>query len=102
MNDAITKIETSTEPISPINFNSVPSEFTLTELTVAEVTFVEVDTSWLESVAIDSFVIIEFLNLSLALNLFFLEFFFPTIPLNKLICFLINLVLYSNILQVLD
>ena len=87
MNDAITKIETSTEPISPINFNSVPSEFILTELTelteltVVEVTFVEVDTSWLESVAIDSFVIIEFLNLSLALNLFFLEFFFATIPL---------------------
>jgi hypothetical protein len=92
MNDAITKIETSTEPINPINFNSVPSEFILTELTelteltvveltVVEVTFVEVDTSWLESVAIDSFVIIEFLNLSLALNLFFLEFFFATIPL---------------------
>ena len=87
MNDAITKIETSTEPINPINFNSVPSEFILTELTelteltVVEVTFVEVDTSWLESVAIDSFVIIEFLNPSLALNLFFLEFFFATIPL---------------------
>ena len=87
MNDAITKIETSTEPINPINFNSVPSEFILTELTelteltVVEVTFVEVVTSWLESVAIDSFVIIEFLNLSLALNLFFLEFFFATIPL---------------------
>ena len=87
MNDAITKIETSTEPINPINFNSVPSEFILTELTelteltVVEVTFVEVDTSWLESVAIDSFVIIEFLNLSLALNLFFLEFFFATFPL---------------------
>ena len=89
MNDAITKIETSTEPINPINFNSVPSEFILTELTeltvveltVVEVTFVEVDTSWLESVAIDSFVIIEFLNLSLALNLFFFEFFFATIPL---------------------
>ena len=87
MNDAITKIETSTEPINPINFNSVHSEFILTELTelteftVVEVTFVEVDTSWLESVAIDSFVIIEFLNLSLALNLFFLEFFFATIPL---------------------
>ena len=87
MNDAITKIETSTEPINPINFNSVPSEFILTELTelteltVVEVTFVEADTSWLESVAIDSFVIIEFLNLSLALNLFFLEFFFATIPL---------------------
>jgi len=87
MNDAITKIETSTEPINPINFNSVPSEFILTELTelteltVVEVTFVEVDTSWLESVAIDSFVIIEFLNLFLALNLFFLEFFFATIPL---------------------
>lgn len=85
MNDAITKIETSTEPINPINFNSVPSEFILTELTeltvveltVVEVTFVEVDTSWLESVAIDSFVIIEFLNLSLALNLFFLNFSLP-------------------------
>ena len=87
MNDAITKIETSTEPINPINFNSVPSEFILTELTeltVVEVTFVEVDTSWLESVAMDSLVIIEFLNLSLALNLFFLEFFFATFPL--LIC----------------
>ena len=84
MNDAITKIKTSTEPINPISFNSVTSEFILTELTeltVVGVTFVEVDTSWLESVAIDSFVIIEFLNLSLALNLFFFEFFFATIPL---------------------
>ena len=85
MNDAITKIETSTEPINPINFNSVTSEFILTlteltELTVVGVTFVEVDTSWLESVVMDSLVIIEFLNLSLALNLFFLEFFFATIP----------------------
>ena len=86
MNDAITKIETSTEPINPISFNSVTSEFILTELTelteltVVGVTFVEVDTSWLESVVMDSLVIIEFLNLSLALNLFFLEFFFATIP----------------------
>ena len=83
MNDAITKIKTSTEPINPISFNSVTSEFILTELTeltVVGVTFVEVDTSWLESVAMDSLVIIEFLNLSLALNLFFLEFFFATIP----------------------
>ena len=51
MNDAITKIETSTEPINPISFNSVTSEFILTELTelteltVVGVTFVEVDTS---------------------------------------------------------
>tara|TARA_B100000941_G_scaffold69517_1_gene46919 strand:- start:568 stop:840 length:273 start_codon:yes stop_codon:yes gene_type:complete len=87
MNDAITKIKTSTEPINPISFNSVTSEFILTELTelteltVVGVTFVEVDTSWLESVVMDSLVIIEFLNLSLALNLFFLEFFFATIPL---------------------
>ena len=87
MNDAITKIKTSTEPINPISFNSVTSEFILTELTelteltVVGVTFVEVDTSWLESVEMDSLVIIEFLNLSLALNLFFLEFFFATIPL---------------------
>ena len=83
MNDAITKIKTSTEPINPISFNSVTSEFILTELTeltVVGVTFVEVDTSWLESVEMDSLVIIEFLNLSLALNLFFLEFFFATIP----------------------
>ena len=83
MNDAITKIKTSTEPINPISFNSVTSEFILTELTeltVAGVAFVEVDTSWLESVEMDSLVIIEFLNLSLALNLFFLEFFFATIP----------------------
>ena len=83
MNDAITKIKTSTEPINPISFNSVTSEFIfteLTELTVVGVTFVEVDTSWLESVTLDSLVIIEFLNLSLALNLFFLEFFFATIP----------------------
>ena len=84
MNDAITKIKTSTEPINPISFNSVTSEFILTELTeltVVGVTFVEVDTSWLESVTLDSLVIIEFLNLSLAINLFFLEFFFATIPL---------------------
>ena len=83
MNDVITKIKTSTEPINPISFNSVTSEFILTELTeltVVGVTFVEVDTSWLESVVMDSLVIIEFLNLSLALNLFFLEFFFATIP----------------------
>lgn len=83
MNDAITKIKTSTEPINPISFNSVTSEFILTELTeltVVGVTFVEVDTSWLESAEMDSLVIIEFLNLSLALNLFFLEFFFATIP----------------------
>ena len=83
MNDAITKIKTSTEPINPISFNSATSEFILTELTeltVVGVTFVEVDTSWLESIAMDSLVIIEFLNLSLALNLFFLEFFFATIP----------------------
>ena len=83
MNDAITKIKTSTEPINPISFNSVTSEFILTELTeltVVGVTFVEVDTSWLESFTLDSLVIIEFLNLSLALNLFFLEFFFATIP----------------------
>ena len=83
MNDAITKIKTSTEPINPISFNSVTSEFILTELTeltVVGVTFVEVDTSWLESVVMDSLVIIEFLNLSLALNLFFLDFFFDTIP----------------------
>ena len=83
MNDAITKIKTSTELINPISFNSVTSEFILTELTeltVVGVTFVEVDTSWLESVTLDSLVIIEFLNLSLALNLFFLEFFFATIP----------------------
>ena len=33
MNDAITKIKTSTEPINPISFNSVTSEFILTELT---------------------------------------------------------------------
>ena len=85
MNDAITKIKTSTEPINPISFNSVTSEFILTELTelteltVVGVTFVEVDTSWLESVVMDSLVIIEFLNLSLALNLFFLEFFFATL-----------------------
>ena len=86
MNDAITKIKTSTEPINPISFNSVTSEFILTELTelteltVVGVAFVEVDTSWLESVEMDSLVIIEFLNLSLALNLFFLEFFFAIIP----------------------
>ena len=83
MNDAITKIKTSTEPINPISFNSVTSEFILTELTeltVVGVTFVEFDTSWLESAEMDSLVIIEFLNLSLALNLFFLEFFFATIP----------------------
>ena len=89
MNDAITKIKTSTEPINPISFNSVTSEFILTELTelteltVVGVAFVEVDTSWLESVVMDSLVIIEFLNLSLALNLFFLEFFFATFPLLK-------------------
>ena len=83
MNDAITKIKTSTEPINPISFNSVTSEFILTELTeltVVGVTFVEVDTSWLESFTLDSLVIIEFLNLSLALNLFIFEFFFSTIP----------------------
>ena len=82
MNDVITKIKTSTEPINPISFNSVTSEFILTELTeltVVGVTFVEVDTSWLESVAMDSLVIIEFLNLSLAL-IYFFEFFFATIP----------------------
>ena len=51
MNDAITKIKTSAEPINPISFNSVTSEFILTELTelteltVVGVTFVEVDTS---------------------------------------------------------
>ena len=90
MNDVITKIVTNADPIIPINFNSVTSEFILTELTelteltVVGVTFVEVDTSWLESVAMDSLVIIEFLNLSLALNLFFLEFFFANFPL--LIC----------------
>tara|TARA_Y100001970_G_scaffold35316_1_gene43614 strand:+ start:2024 stop:2287 length:264 start_codon:yes stop_codon:yes gene_type:complete len=84
MNDVITKIATRTEPIDPINFNSVPNEFILVELielTEVGVTFVEVATSLFESVAIDSLVIIEFLNLSLALNLFFLEFFFATFPL---------------------
>ena len=96
MNDAITKIKTSTEPINPISFNSVTSEFILTELTelteltVVGVAFVEVDTSWLESVEMDSLVII--------VRIFLCHYS----SINKLICFLINLVLYSNTLQVLD
>ena len=84
MNDVITKIVTNADPIIPINFNSVPKEWTLTELTL----FTEVGamtdlfaSSWFELFEIDSFEIIEFLNLSLALNLFFFEFFFATFPL---------------------
>ena len=84
MNDVITKIVTNADPIIPINFNSVPKEWTLTELTL----FIEVGamtdlfaSSWFELFEIDSLEIIEFLNLSLDLNLFFFEFFFATFPL---------------------
>jgi len=87
MNDVITKIVTNAEPIIPINFNSVPKEWTLTEFTVFTEAGAMTDlftSSWFELFKIDSLEIIEFLNLSLALNLFFFEFFFATFPL--LIC----------------
>jgi len=70
-------------PIIPINFNSLPNDCVLVEVTDAVaigalLPTTESTSSKLLNV-IDSFEIIEFLNLSLDLNLFFFEFFFANL-----------------------
>ena len=83
MKEDIVNIAKSEKPITPINFNSLPNDWTFVEDTdlvifgVATLTFESISLFFVDS--IESLVIIEFLNLSLDFNLFFLEFFFATL-----------------------
>ena len=81
--EEIAKMAKSEKPITPINFNSLPNDCTLVDVTILGILGVSiltlVSTSILSDDSIESFLIIEFLNLSLDLNLFFLEFFFDTL-----------------------
>ena len=81
--EEIANIAKSEKPITPINFNSFPNDWTFDEdadlfiFGVATLTFESISLFFVDS--IESLVIIEFLNLSLDFNLFLLEFFFATL-----------------------
>ena len=93
MKKVIINITKRVEPITPINFSSVPRDFTFVDATEFEaIEPISVIVSGLMLVeTVGLLVIIEFLKRSLDFCLFFFEFFLATITsVSMLICFLIS------------